>query len=655
MMKGLLLASFISVGLISFSQNKNEHPCAHGKISNNAQAKSNQLSIADIARTEKYDVNFYDLDIAMSNLNTDVNGTAGFHATVVEDLDTIQFELFSSHVVTEVRLNGVSVPYIHLNNNIKVEAALIASDAFDIYVDYGGTPPNSSSNPFGGGGMSNDSSPTWGNQVTWSLSESFAAYEWFPCKQSLTDKADSVDVSITVANNLMAGSQGLLVSTIDNGDGTQTFNWESRYPIVYYLISVAVAEYVEYNIYANPTGATNPILVQNFIYNNPNTLPNFQTRIDNTVDFLEHFSDLFGLYPFEQEKYGHCMAPLSGGMEHQTMTTQGFFQDWLTAHELGHQWFGDHVTCNSWADIWVNEGFASYSEYIMYEEFDPGQEVTDMEDRHSFIMSQPNGSVWVEDSLNESRIFSSRLTYDKGAAIVHTLRFLIDDDAEFYQALRDFQTTYSHGTASGLDFKASAETSTGLDFTEFFEDWYFGEGYPTYGVTYNLIGEELHIELGQSTSMPGITPYFRNDLELLVSRTIGDTIIRLPVSFATQQYIVNINSTDGTITEIDPNNWIINDDNGIVLDNTFEYVGVKENEFISAKIYPNPSNGPVTIQMSDNKSYVLKLISQEGKFIKSINFNGQITLNTDEIAKGNYLIQIESVDGASITRKLLKI
>lgn len=654
-MKKILLASILLINAAAFSQEKNVHPCAHGKIHNNTQAKSNQLSIADIARTEKYDVKFYDLDIAMSNLNTDVNGTAGFHATALESIDTILFELFSSHTITDVRLGGISVPFTHVNNNVKVPANLVANDDFEVYVDYGGTPPNSSSNPFGGGGMSNDSSPTWGNQVTWSLSESFAAYEWFPVKQSLTDKADSVDVSITVADNLMAGSNGLLVSTIDNGNGTKTFNWESRYPIDYYLISVAVAQYLEYNIYANPVGAPNPILIQNFIYDNPGTLTNFQNRIDNTADFVEHFSDLFGLYPFHEEKYGHCMAPLSGGMEHQTMTTQGFFQDWLTAHELGHQWWGDHVTCSSWSDIWVNEGFASYSEYIMYEEFDPGQEVTDMEDRHDFIMSQPNGSVWVEDSLNEARIFSSRLTYDKGAAIVHTLRFLIDDDVLFYEALANFQTEFSHSTASGLDFKASVENFTGMDFTKFFEDWYFGEGFPTYDVTYNLIGEELHLELNQTTSMTGITPVFRNDVELLVERAIGDTIIRIPVDFATQQYIVNIHSLDGSVTEIDPNNWIINDDNGIQLDNTFEYVGLVENTEFDVNIYPNPANGPVTIDMNTESNFTLKVIGPDGRFISSQQFNKSLILDTSNFTKGSYLLQIESEDGNSITRKLLKI
>src|SRR5690606_33758647 len=118
--------------------------------------------------------------------------------------------------------------------------------------------------------------------------------------------------------------------------------------------------------------------------------------------------------------------PLSGGMEHQTMTTQGYFEKGLTTHELGHQWWGDNVTCESWADIWVNEGFASYSEYLMLENLYPNETTSHMLDIHNNVKSNPNGSVWVQDSLNESRIFSGRLTYDKGAAIVHTFRFIMN-------------------------------------------------------------------------------------------------------------------------------------------------------------------------------------------------------------------------------------
>ncbi len=137
--------------------------------------------------------------------------------------------------------------------------------------------------------MTNDNSPSWGNQVTWSLSEPYSAFEWFPCKQSLKDKADSVAVNITVPSACKAGSNGVLTQVVDLGNGFSKYCWKHRFPIDYYLISVAVAEYVDYTVYANPVGAPNPVPIQNFIYNNPNTLPNFQADIDETVDFIEYY------------------------------------------------------------------------------------------------------------------------------------------------------------------------------------------------------------------------------------------------------------------------------------------------------------------------------------------------------------------------------
>ncbi|NBO61450.1 MAG: hypothetical protein EBU82_10820, partial [Flavobacteriia bacterium] len=422
----------------AFAQQENSTFCSKRDRIKHQSLKSNSLNLAQIAQTEKYDVNYYKLNLNMTNTSTTLSGYAEMKATAIAAIDTVLYELFSSLSISSVSLNGTNVPFTRAGSAVKIAANLSPGTSFIIRTNYSGTPPTAQTNPLGGSGMSNATSPSWGNEVVWSLSEPFCAYEWWPCKQSLTDKADSCDVFITVPNSCKAGSNGVLTQVVNLGNGSSRYEWKHRHPIDYYLISVAVAEYVEYNVFANPVGAPAPILIQNYIYNNPQTLPNFQADIDETVDFMELFYDLYGPYPFEDEKYGHCMAPFSGGMEHQTMTTQGFFNPTLTAHELGHQWWGDYVTCASWCDIWVNEGFASYSEQIMLENLYPGQEVQNMQSVHNNVMSQPGGSVWVLDSLNEARIFSGRLTYDKGAAIVHTMRYMLNDDQLFYATLKNF-------------------------------------------------------------------------------------------------------------------------------------------------------------------------------------------------------------------------
>jgi aminopeptidase N len=219
------------------------------------------------------------------------------------------------------------------------------------------------------------------------------------------------------------------------------------------------------------------------------------------------------------------MAPISGGMEHQTMTTQGWFEDGLTVHEMGHQWFGDNVTCASWSDIWLNEGFASYTEHLMWEYFYPGDELTDMQSRHDDVMSEAGGSVWVLDSLDAGAIFSGRLVYNKGAAIIHTMRFLINDDAMFFDILQTYQQTLADSTAHAADLKAIMESISGIDFTNYFNEWYYGQGYPTYSIEWNQINSSVYLQLDQITSMPGVTPFFTNDLEVALTDNLGNTTI----------------------------------------------------------------------------------------------------------------------------------
>lgn len=653
--KKTLLSLLIFILSISLFAQKEEFSCSHIK-SKNRMLKSNTLSVDQIAETERYDVHFYLLDLNMTNLSTDLSGTVEIHGTAKEDLDSVWFELFETFTISEIKLDGNAVTYNRNLSAIKVPVNLLENDPFVISVTYNGTPPDASTNPLGGSGMTNDNSPSWGNQVTWSLSEPFSAFEWFPCKQSLTDKADSVFVNITVPSTCKAGSNGVLVQELDLGNGTTKFMWEHRHPIDYYLISVAIAEYIDYTVFANPVGAPAPIPVQNFIYNNPETLPNFQADIDETVDFIEYFSSVFGLYPFYNEKYGHCMAPLGGGMEHQTMTTQGFFNNTLTAHELAHQWWGDHVTCKSWSDIWVNEGFASYAEYLMLEEMYPGDEVSDMDDRHQNIMSELGGSIWVEDSLDGGRIFDGRLTYDKGAAFIHTLRYILNNDAHFFTSLQNYQSNFAFSTALGVDVQQIMENVSGLDLSEAFEQWYFGEGFPTYSVKWNVAENDLYINITHITSMPSITPMFTNDLDIRFQRTgMSDTIIRFSIQSTNENYIIAGLNTISNLSSIDPKNWIINNVGSIQHDLNLGTANLEEIEVVnSVSLCPNPSSDFVEIVSNEVEVYTVKIIDPTGKlcFVRKVKTGEKI--NISEFQSGLYMFQIESENGEQVTRKILR-
>jgi len=499
-------------------------------------------------------------------------------------------ELFPTLVISDLRVNGVSTPYNRTNSVLKIPINAAANFSFILEIDYAGTPPTPVQNPFGGSSVTSSYVSSMTNRITYTISCPFLAHEWFPCKQILRDKADSCSVFVTVPSSCKAGSNGVLENVVDLGNGTTRYEWNHRHPIMYYLICASIAPYTEYDVYAHPSQmAGDSVLVQNYIYGNTSTLPSITAQCDLVPGFLELYSDLYGLYPFSNEKYGQCVAPLGGGMEHQTMTTIGVFEKKITAHELSHEWFGDHIGIASFSDVWVSEGFATYSEYLMLENMYPAERASLLSGWHNNIMSTYGGSVWHTDTLNVSRIYNSRLTYKKGASIIHTLRHIVNDDNLFFQTLQDFQVDFHDSVAVGLDVKDAFENSTGLDLSIFFQEWYFGEGYPTYSARWNTLGNDLLIEITHTTSMPAITPTFTNPLEISFSRNgMSDTTIRFDVSSNSSQFYV---SGVGEITDvllIDPNNWIINKFSTIEQDPAFIVAVVECPEQPQISIFPNP-------------------------------------------------------------------
>ena len=589
-----LLIAFNFITILLFAQ-ENAASCSK-QTKQNSLLKTATLNASQIVETEKYDVHFYSLNLNMTNTSSYLSGTAEIHAKANANLDSALFELYPSMIISEVRVNGLVVNFSRLGTAVKVPVNSSVNQNFIIEISYSGNPPTAQTNPLGGSGMTAGTSPSWGNKVVWSLSEPFSAYEWFPCKQSLRDKADSSFVAVTVPDTCKAGSNGVLINTVPLGNGFTRYEWKNTHAIDYYLISVAVAKYIEYSFYANPVGAPNPILIQNFIYDNPQTFIYFEDEINETGDFMELFYDLYGPYPFEDQKYGHCMAPIGGGMEHQTMTTQGFFSKGLTAHELAHQWWGNSVTCASWSDIFINEGFASYSEYVMLENLYPAEKVQHMLDVHDNVLSQTGGSVWFSDTLNENRIFNGRLSYDKGSGIIHSIRYLMNNDSLFFAGLREFQNDFKDSVARGIDFRNKMQEISSINYTPFFEQWYFGEGYPTYSIRWKQIGQDLLLELKHTASKPSVTPTFTNPIDLrFIRQGMNDTLIRFDVASNSQQfYISNFGTLSSTIT-VDPQNWIINTIGTIIQDNSLvNLTEVMENN-TALTIVPNPNNGIFTI------------------------------------------------------------
>jgi len=596
--------------------------------------------------TNNYDVKFYWLNIALERTSTTISGVVTINAKVTTaSLDSFIFDLYSGLVIDSVKINNIKDTVIHTSDvaSALVSPALPSGSNFSAVIYYHGNPPS-------GGfftGISHGTSPSWGNEVVWTLSEPFNAYQWWPCKQDLTDKADSSWVFITTDSTNKAGSNGILTNVITVGS-KKRYEWKSHHMIDYYLISATVAKYVDYTIYAHPAGTTDSVRIQNYVYDNAGCLPYFKNIIDTTADFIEIYSNLFGLYPFIDEKYGHCMGPIGGGMEHQTMTTLSSFSFDLICHELGHQWFGDHVTCATWSDIWLNEGFATYCEYLAYENLGTHADLVSwLSQNHSSVMSAVDGSVYVPPALtnDENRIFDSRLSYDKGGAIIHMIRFEMQNDTNFFNTLKDYQIDFGDSVATGLDFKAEAESHSGLNFTDFFNQWYFGEGFPTYHIVWNQVGDTVTFTSTQTVSDAGVTPLFKMLMEYRLHYSGGDTLVRVYQTANTNTFKIH---THRTITGffVDPNDWVIDGGATIV-------VGVEETDNpVFFSMSPSPCTENINVFLANGQKTMrnFSICDITGREIYSVMNNQQtVSINTSSLARGIYFLKV--TDGSNFLSK----
>jgi len=562
------------------------YDCSRQKRLDAAHGKEKPM-VAD-AREEGYDLRYIKLDLALDNLSPQLSGNAFIRAVVGDaPLQHYVFELSEGYTIDSLRFNEVLLPVSTTGTvrEVTLPTALPAGAALEAQVYYRGQPAAGAG--FFSAGIRTEVSPEWKQSITYTLSEPYFASDWWPVKQSLQDKIDSSDVWITVPSGLRAGSNGLLEQVTLLPGGRSRFEWKSHYPIDYYLISMAVGPYDEYAYYMHFEDSNDSMLVQNYIYSDTAAFTQYKPGMDATADMVSYFSSLFGRYPFWKEKYGHCFSTLSGGMEHQTMTTIGVTAPALIAHELGHQWFGNHVTYERWGDVWLSEGFATYCEQLFLEHFHGNaQEVINYRtSQYNNVMSQAGGRVFVDDTTTSNTLFNARLVYDKGAAVVHMLRYLAPQDSLFFNMLKTYQQQHSYGLAATADLKQIAEQVYGTDLDTFFNQWIYGEGYPTWTAKWAQANNTVFLQLNQTTSKPASVALFATPLSIRLSSAQGDTIVKVYNDQATQLYQFAWSKTMSGMS-IDPNNDILNKTGSITND---PKLGLENVPGTGIAILPNPT------------------------------------------------------------------
>ncbi|MBL7128790.1 MAG: T9SS type A sorting domain-containing protein [Ignavibacteria bacterium] len=592
---------------------------------------------------------YYNLDLTLTTSPNYLIGEVGVNA-IVETSQTNSFYLsLSDHLtVDSVKTGNINLGFTHSNNrlNITLDRTYNNLENFSVLIYYQGLPVPTGFGSFVFG--MNISTP-----VIWSLSEPFGAMDWFPTKNTPSDKADSSDVWITCQDNFTAVSNGILTNVETNGNGTKTFKWKSRYPIANYLISIAVTNYSEYINYFKYT-QTDSMPVTHYIY--PQNLNALKPQLDRTINMLEIFSDKFGLYPFINEKYGHAEFGRLAGMEHQTISSMGVFDDNIMAHELAHQWFGDKITCKDWHHIWLNEGFATYSGAIFVEEMFGKVSYDDLISMQMFDAKKAVGSIYVQDVNSISEIFNGNRSYAKGSIVLHMLRGVVGDSV-FFQILKSYaeDPQLAYGVAVTGDFQNIAENVSGMNLNYFFQQWIYGESYPFYNIDWGYeqaVSNSYKVSLTLTQSVKPNPSFFTMPAEVEIKTAEGDTVIKIFNNSQQQSYNFIVNGKPSSLT-FDPGNKILKDKKG---DEIFTFITYR-----LMQNYPNPFNPSTVIEYiigktDDVKLAVYDVLGREISVLvneKQRAGNYSVEFNAGNLPTGVYLYKLQSGEFFNAKKMLL--
>jgi len=395
------------------------------------KSASKLTNLAINPNTKNYDISYHKLEFTVNPTVKFISGKVTTTFTALSNMNTITFDFANELTTSTVTQNGTNLTFTENSNNeliINFPTTLTTGTTATIEITYSGVPPQNGFDSF-------VKSTHNGSPIIWTLSEPFGARDWWPCKQDLNDKVDSIDVYITAPSQYISVSNGIeTTAPVINGTN-KTTHFHHNYPIPAYLIAIAVSNYSVYT-QTNAGTAPNQYPIINYIF--PENLTTVQPQLDETPKILNLYESLFEVYPFHNEKYGHAQFGWGGGMEHTTVSFMVNFGRQLIAHEMAHQWFGDKITCGSWNDIWLNEGFATYLASMVIENFDGVDAfISDKTSMVDNITSVSDGDLYLTnaEATDVNRIFDDRLSYNKGAMVLEMLRFKLGD-ANFLKPLK---------------------------------------------------------------------------------------------------------------------------------------------------------------------------------------------------------------------------
>ncbi len=594
------------------------------------------LSYNNNPNTANYDLKYQRLEASLDPAVNYISASVTSHFQPNANMSSMYFDFTTQLNVSAVSYHGNALTFSQLpSKELKIDFPNpISSGTLDsLTVHYSGI-PDPSNNAFGTHTQN-------GIPVMSTLSEPYGAQDWFPTKQSLNDKIDRFDMKITTPSQYSVAANGKLMLESINAGSKLTF-WRTQYPTAAYLIAFSITNFTKLNdVIGNP-----PFPFVNYLYPTTAGNPSVMADIDWTKQIMNTFETYFGPYPFRNEKYGHMEFGFNGVcMEHQTMSSMSGWPKRVIAHELAHQWFGDKITCGAWNDLWLNEGFANFGEHLANEKLlmTPSEFLLFLQGQKNYINSAVGGSVYVADANlgNQSILFSGRLTYAKGGFVVRMLKWILGD-AVFYQAVKEYlnQPNLAYGYAKTVDLKNSLLQSTGKDFTEFFNDWIYGQGYPTYTIKWKQAAslQNITIWVGQNQSHPSVS-FYEMPLPIKLNGTNGEVAYVRLENTESNQYFTVPTAFEVASVEFNHDHQILESNSTVQYDAS---LSLRENEAITGVVvYPNPAKNELFVKglngISDFKiSYI------NGQLVKKGTIKSNNSIDVSGLEKGTYILEIEN-------------
>lgn len=497
------------------------------------------------------DVQHYSLDLRVDPASKSLRGRVELRSKLLASAPTeLSLDLSRALTVDAVALNGKPADFEHHDDQIRiaVKEPHPKAESLSIAVTYHGTPD----------GQGFTFTERNGQPAISSYGMPFTARQWWPSKDDPADKADSADIAITVPMPLTAASNGKLVATDTNADGTRTFRWRVGYPIYPDTVSVAIAEYKVFeDRYQAADGTVMPLQFYVFPPDEEKARRDFSV----IPDIMRSHVQRFGEYPFLREKYGVAEFATYSFREHQTLPsyaekliTGDHANDAVLAHELAHQWFGNSLSVRDWRHVWLNEGFATYAA-MLWLESRKGAAAYRAEMLKVAQDDALQGPVFMTDVTDNKKLFGAA-TFDKGAWVLHMLRHVMGDQ-KFFKALRAYVAEYSYRNVTTEDLRAVCERFYGKSLEWFFVQWINGVSRPSYRVSWTAADDRLVLTIRQVQSD---APAFTMPIDVQVTTSAGATRHTVWNDRGEQTFEIPLGrAANGTVENvvIDPDEWIL--------------------------------------------------------------------------------------------------